>query len=319
MLVALHADDLGFSPSINDGICDAIRRGLLTGASVLANAPAAAAGLTAWRRLEDERSADALPSSRARQMLHDPLRPFDLGVHLNLSQGKPLTGDAFPASLLDREGHFRGVATFLRLMLPDAGRYREAIRRELATQIEFVFDHAVHPVRLDGHQYCELTPLVGTIVTDLATRHGIGAVRVAREPGTPGTLLRNRGIRGAAGIPDALAKRMLAAAWRHRAHGARLRHSSWFFGSVTAGRVGLPDLDRFLRLAARRKAAWIEIGLHPALPPSPTAPGHRSASDAVDPWHDPLAATRPAEHQWLVGDGLPELFFRRHVRLGRVG
>lgn len=319
MLVALHADDLGLSLAINDGICDSIRRGLLTGASVLANAPAAPAGLAAWRRLEDERAADGLPSSRSRRMLEEPRQPFDLGVHLNLSQGRPLTGDAFPAALLDQQGNFPGVATFLRLMLPGAGRHAEAVRRELEKQIEFVFDHAVRPVRLDGHQYCELTPLVGNVVRDLAARHGIESVRVAREPGTPGTLVRNRGIRGAASIPDAIAKRLLAAAWRHRARRARLRHSSWFFGSVTAGRVGLTDVERFLGMATARKASWIEIGLHPARPTSPVVPGPRSPSDAADPWHDPLAATRPAEHQWLVGDALPELLLRRRVRLGRVG
>lgn len=311
MLVALHADDLGLSPSISDGICDAIRHGLLTGASLLANAPAASAALVAWQRLEGERSDGSLPSLRRRQMLGDSPQPFDLGVHLNLSQGAPLTGDDFPASLLDRHGNFGGVATFVRLMLPGAGRYTDAIRRELAAQIEFVLDHAVRPARLDGHQYCELTPLVGKIVHDLAPRYGIEAVRVAREPGTAGTLLHNRGLRGIAGIPAAVSKRLLAAASARRARRAGLRHSSWFFGSVTAGRVGLPELNRFLSLGAERKAALIEVGVHPALPSPPAAP--------ADPWHDPLATARPAEHRWLVHEELPDLLLRRRVQLGRVG
>lgn len=319
MLVALHADDLGFSPAINDGICDALRRGLLTGASVLANAPAAPAALTAWRQLEGERCDGTLPSSRTRHMLDDPRQPFDLGVHLNLSQGRPLTGDAFPATLLDRQGNFRGVATFARLMLPDAARYAEAVRLELSRQIEFVLDHAARPVRLDGHQYCELTPLVGRIVHDLAVRYGIGAIRVAREPGAPGTLLRNRGVRGAAGIPGALAKRLLASACRRRARRARLRHSCWFFGSVTAGRVGLAELNRFLSLGQGRRASVVEIGLHPGLPSAPAEHGSHGPRPATAPWHDPLASTRPTEHHWLVHEELPDLLLRRHIRLGRVG
>jgi predicted glycoside hydrolase/deacetylase ChbG (UPF0249 family) len=319
MLVALHADDLGFSPSINDGICDALRRGLLTGASVLANAPAATAALAAWRRLEDERAAGGLPSSPAREMLADPRLPFDLGVHLNLSQGQPLTGTAFPPALLDRQGNFLGVATFARLMLPGAGRHAEAVRRELEQQIEFVLDHAVRPTRLDGHQYCELTPLVGRIVHDLAVRHGIASVRVAREPGTARTLLRNRGLRGVGGIPDAVAKRALAAVCRRRARHAGLRHSSCFFGSATAGRVGLTDIDRFLSLAAARNTALVEIGLHPGLPPAAETSGPRGSSGVAGPWHDPLATTRPAEHRWLVGPELPEFLRSRQVRLGRVG
>lgn len=319
MLVALHADDLGFSPAINDGICDSLRLGLLTGASVLANAPAAPEALAAWRRLEDERAGGVLPSSRARQTLDDPGVPFDLGVHLNLSQGPPLTGAAFPAALLDHEGHFRGVETFVRLMLPGASRHADAVRRELERQIEYVLDHAVRPTRLDGHQYCELAPLVGRIVHELATRHGITSVRVAREPGRSGTLVANRGLRGVAGIPDALAKRALAVVCRRSARHAGLRHASCFFGSVTAGRVGLRDLERFLGLAAARNAALVEIGLHPGLPPAGGCPGAHGPSSVSAPWHDPLAPMRPAEHRWLVGEELPALLLRRRVRLGRVG
>lgn len=315
MLVALHADDLGFSPSITDGICDALRHGLLTGASVLANAPEATAALGAWQRLEDDRRADALPSLEARRALAEPPQPFDLGVHLNLSQGEPLTGTAFPAVLLDGRGAFAGVATFGRLMLPGCRRHAAAVRRELAAQIEFVLDHAVRPVRLDGHQYCELTPLVGDIVRELAARFGISGVRVAREPAIVGTLFRARGARGAAALPGALAKQLLAAGHWRRVRDSGLRHADVFFGSVTAGRVGLPELERFLTLGAARGAALVEVGLHPALP----VESDEGSAITAAPWADPLAATRPLEHRWLVGDALPALLSRYGVRLGRLG
>ena len=315
MLVALHADDLGFSAAITEGICDTVRRGLLTGASVLANAPASGAALAAWRGLEDDRRAAALPSSPARGRLGDPRRPFDLGVHLNLSQGKPLTGAAFPAALLDPEGNFRGLTTFLRLMLPGAGRHAEAVRRELAAQIGFVCDHGMRPVRLDGHQYCELTPRVGRIVADLAPHFGVQAVRVAHEPAASGTLLRNRGLGGVAGIPAGLAKRALAASWRQRARRAGLRHADRFFGTVTAGRVGVRDLDRFLRLGLGRRASIVEIGLHPGW----AAAAAGETCEVAAAWRDPLAAQRPAEHCWLVDEALPGRLLSRGVGLGRIG
>lgn len=315
MLLALHADDLGFSPPINDGIVDAIRSGLLTGASLLANAPAAAAALEIWRRIDAERREGRLPSGRARHMLGDSPQPFDLGVHLNLSQGTPLTGAAFPATLLGRDGTFAGTGTFVRLMAPGASRHADAVRRELASQIEFVLDHAVRPVRLDGHQYCELTPLVGRIVSDLAARYGIEAVRVAREPACVGTLLRSRGARGITRIPGALTKRLLAAVHDRRARRARLRYPTVFFGSVTAGRVGLTELERFLRIGARRNASSVEIGLHPALP---SAGAESFAVDQGAAWHDPLADVRPAEHRWLTDEALPDWLLRHGVRLGRV-
>lgn len=318
MRVGLHADDLGFSPAVNDGIEDAIRRGLLTGASVLANAPAATSALMEWRRIEDQRRDGTLPSLEARRMLDEPLRPFDLGVHLNLSQGRPLTANAFPASLLDRSGAFRGVGTFLALMQPGANRHAEAVRRELTAQMEFVLDHAMRPVRVDGHQYCELTPLVGRIVHELAVRFGIAAVRVAREPGVFGTVLCNRGARGMVSMPGAVAKRLLASCYLQRTRRTPLRCPDEFFGTATAGRVGLPEIDRFLAIGLGRKAKLIEIGLHPATPESRSCfiPPESASGDA--PWHDPLAETRPDEHGWLVGDELPRLLLRRRVRLGRL-
>lgn len=313
MRVALHADDLGFSAAISGGILDAIRHGLLCGASVLANGPDAAAALTAWAAIEAERRAGVLPSLPARARLDDPPLPFDLGVHLNLSQGRPLTGPGFPGTLLDRDGAFAGLATFARLLLPGAARHAAAIRRELDAQIGFVRDHGMRPVRLDGHQYCELTPLVGGIVVELAARHAIAAVRVAREPGGIGTLLVSRGPAGWLAAPGGLAKRLLAAGLRRRTARAGLGHADWFFGSVTAGRVGRLETERFLALAASRGARRIEIGLHPALAAADTNPPPGAA------WHDPLAATRPAEHRWLVSATLAELLHGTAARLGRLG
>jgi len=314
MRVALHADDLGFSPAVTAGILGALRHGLLTGASVLANGPDAAASLAAWRTLEEDRRAGRLPSLPARAALDDPPQPFDLGVHLNLSQGRPLTAATFPRSLLDPSGSFGGLATFARLMLPGAGRHASAVRRELDAQIGFVRDHGLRPVRLDGHQYCELTPLVSGIVLDLAVRHGVTAVRVAREPGAVGTLLVNRGPRGLAGVPGALAKRLLAAGFRRRAGRAGMHHSAWFFGSVTAGRVGQAELERFLALAAGRGSPLIEVGLHPGVEVDPAT----ATASGGPPWHDPLAATRPDEHRWLTSTTLAAGIARAGGRLGRL-
>lgn len=316
VLLSLHADDLGLSSAVTEGICDAVRRGLLTGASVLANAPGTVAALGAWRRLEAARRDGNLPSRRARDLLGDPRRPFDLGVHLNLSQGRPLTGESFPPALLDGEGAFQGIATFVRLMGPGAARHAPAVHRELAAQIEFVLDHAVHPVRLDGHQYCELCPLVGGIVVDLARRYAIASVRVALEPGVMRTLLRRRAPRAASAVAGG-ATRLLAGAFARRARRAGVQRTCCFFGTATAGRVRLEDLDRFLTVAARRGARHVEVGLHPALPAA-VADGGDPRADC-HPWRDPLAAERPDEHRWLIDEGLPAWLVRRGVRLGRVG
>lgn len=94
--------------AVSDGILHGFRHGLLTSTSLLANAPDAARALSLWKGLLIERSNGLLPSAEAHRRLDDPDCPFDLGVHLNLTQGRPL-GDRYPGELLDAEGRFPGV------------------------------------------------------------------------------------------------------------------------------------------------------------------------------------------------------------------
>ncbi|MEI7781365.1 MAG: ChbG/HpnK family deacetylase [Planctomycetota bacterium] len=318
MRVALHADDLGQSPAISAGILEAFRAGLLTGSSILANAPHAARSLAGWKTLEEDRRKDSLPSQANRSRLDDPKTPFDLGVHLNLSQGRPLATAHLPQSLLDGEGCFRGLHTLVQLLAPGASKYGEAIRRELSTQIEFVLDHSIHPSRLDGHQYCELIPVVGQVVHALAQRYGITAVRVAREPGVLGTLASSRGARGLATWPAAITKQVLAGCYAAQSRRAGLHHPQWFFGTVTAGRVGPQQIDRFLNIAARRDATSIEIGLHPARRTGSEACDDQTSAGAGRDWKDPLAELRHRELEWLVDGDFTEWLRSRGVRLGRV-
>ena len=107
--LVLHADDLGMNRAVNAGILRGFRHGLLTTHSLLANAPDAVWAIEQWKSLADEPTAGQLPSADARRKLGDPDCPFDLGVHLNLTQGRPLTGSRYPAELLDHEGRFPGV------------------------------------------------------------------------------------------------------------------------------------------------------------------------------------------------------------------
>ena len=94
--VVFHADDFGMNPAVNEGIVTTFRKGLLTSTSLLANAPAAEAACQTWSALTAEFQSGRLPSALRRQQLTEPEQPFDLGIHLNLTQGSPLTGTHFP-------------------------------------------------------------------------------------------------------------------------------------------------------------------------------------------------------------------------------
>ena len=306
--LVLHADDLGMNRAVTDGILRGFRHGLLTSTSLLANGPDAARAIQQWKTLAKEYAADGLRSMPDRRALGDPDRSFDLGVHLNLTQGRPLLGSRYPAALLDADGRFPGVlGLFVRLQR--LGRtYRAAIRAELEQQVQTVRDHGLQPTHLNGHQYIEMIPAVTDVVVELLTRFGIQVVRVAREH----AVLRSTVLRGCfwkwplAGVKQIFAERFGA-----RMNALRITHPDLFFGAIHAGDVDLRLLRRFL--ASVRKNHLVEVGLHPA-----EASTGVSMEDRENGWLDPLARWRPNELQMLTSAELPDYLESTGWRLGRL-
>jgi len=83
--LVVNADDLGLTVGVNNGIFDAHDRGVLTSASVFANAPA---------------TADALRGVRHRPSL-------GVGVHLALVDGTPMLPPNRVPTLVEDDGRFR--------------------------------------------------------------------------------------------------------------------------------------------------------------------------------------------------------------------
>ena len=79
-----------------------------------------------WNR---GRLQGSLASMARRQRLQDPAQPFDLGIHLNLTQGRPLIGPRYPAELLDADGCFPGIFGLFRRLLAAAAQSAHGWRR----------------------------------------------------------------------------------------------------------------------------------------------------------------------------------------------
>ena len=307
--VFLHADDLGMNRSVTDGILAGFASGLLTSTSVLANAPAFEYAISQWRWLEDERASGRLASLANRRRLHDDDEaPFDLGVHLNLTQGKPLTGE-FPRELLDAAGRFPGIGRIFQRLVFGSGRWRVAIQNELAAQVAKVIDSGLKPTHFNGHQYVELVPGVAELIPKLAERFQIEVVRVAAERrlanafhGCPRPVL-NGGL--------ALVKLGFAQRFRQRARQHRLRHPNDFCGTAHAGHVSLDVLRRFVADVPRGQS--LEIGLHPGLSPSEI-----ELNELADGWLDPLENLRPQELALLQSHDAVDLLASAGLRLGRL-
>ena len=306
--IIFHADDFGMNTAVNLGILSAFRDGLLTSTSILANAPAAEVACQSWGKFVLEHASGTFASSEKRRQVSESSLPFDLGIHLNLTQGRPLTGEQFPAVLLDPNGDFPGIGKmFARLRLATSSQ-RNAVEAELHAQVAWMCDHGLRPTHLNGHQYIEMIPQVSTLVPGILSRFSIGTVRVALESG----LVRNVLFRGdIAGWGLAQVKRHFAKCFRSQMVRANVSFTDRFFGTSHAGRIDRQLISRFLTQSANVRTT--EIGVHPAVP---LTADHLPSSD---PWFDPLAKSRPMELQWLCDHSLVDELTARGIGLGRLG
>jgi len=135
----INADDLGLWPSVDRGIFDAWSAGAVGDSTVFANAPA----------LEDilARARDAgLP----------------VGIHLNLTFGRPLSDPAEIPALVTPAGEFMKRQAWT-LPLPT-----EQVWRELNRQAERVLAAGGRPSHLDMHHHIHTYPEVLAAVIALA-------------------------------------------------------------------------------------------------------------------------------------------------------
>jgi hopanoid biosynthesis associated protein HpnK len=225
----VNADDFGMAPGVNRAIVESHRTGIVTSTSLLANAAAF-----------DEAAAAA----RANPSL-------GVGVHLNLTEGRPLSNPAKLGALVTSSGEFLGnpEALFFRMV---AGRVSlDAVEREYHAQIQRVLAAGIHPTHLDGHQHVHMWPPVFALTARLAAEYGMAGVRSSRERRIdfPGLWRRNARLRGKilvqAGVGLGLA--FLAVASRASLAAAGVATPDYFYGVSATGYLDRETLADVLR------------------------------------------------------------------------
>ena len=157
--VVVNADDFGLCEEINRGVAESFDRGIVRSASLLPTGG------------EFEQAVEL---ARARPGL-------DLGVHLALTQTRPVSPPAEVPSLVDGGGRFAASwGVFVRRYL--GGRVRLAeVEREFRAQIDRVLATGLELSHLDSHQHLHMLPGMLRVVVRLASEYGIGAVRCPRQ------------------------------------------------------------------------------------------------------------------------------------------
>lgn len=244
------ADDFGAAPEVNDAVEAAHRNGILSATSLMVCAPAADDAIARAHRL---------PSLR-------------VGLHLVLTQGRPMLPASAVSQLVDRDGRFRSNLTALGVVLGCSSRARRQLAAEITAQFAAFHDSGLTLDHCNAHQHFHLHPLVGEVLASVGRRFGVRAVRVPLEPLAvlrkvePGTSRASSALT----LPFALALRR------------RLRNT----GLATADRVfglkwsGHMTRSRLLGLIRNLPPGLSEIYMHPATGPFPgAAPGYHYASE----------------------------------------
>lgn len=156
----INADDFGLCSGANRAVERAHREGVLTSATIMAGAPTAEEAVELARKMPE----------------------LGVGVHLNLLEGRAVSKDGRVGVLLDKKGEFAHSVYKLSIMSLLSRRMREAIRIELASQIQWVLDRGIKPTHLDSHKHIHIFGSIFPVVASLAADFGIKSVRWPFEP-----------------------------------------------------------------------------------------------------------------------------------------
>ena len=250
------ADDFGLAAPVNEAVEIAHREGILSAASLMVGAPAAADALRRARRM---------PGLR-------------VGLHLVLVDGRPMLPRGCIPGLVDRDGQLRRDLGALSVALACS----ESLRRQLAAEIETQFEaFRATGLALDhvnAHRHFHLHPVVCRLVLQIGRAFGLRALRVPFEPVET--------VRRAGGRARSVrAETTMSMHLRHRAAGAAVIMPDALLGLRWSGALTPPRLAALLRV---RPPGLVEVYTHPATGTSfdGAAPGYRYR-DELDALCDP--------------------------------
>lgn len=177
--IVVNADDFGGSRLTNEAILRAFEKGLISSATIMANMPA---------------FEEACQLAERHHLQHR------IGLHLNLTEGKPLTANIADCPRFCRAGNYyrRPPMRLVSVTRKEA----LALEEEIVAQVMACRLRGITLTHLDSHHHVHNELGIAPLIIRIAKTHGINAVRLGRNCGP---------VRAGA----SRAHRMLAHAYRH--------------------------------------------------------------------------------------------------------
>ena len=223
MSMIINADDLGRTQEVNDATFDLMAKRIATSATIMANGPWVLGAIKESKRF--------------------PACSF--GVHLNLTEFRPMSRSDGLNQLLAENGEFSGSLERVPRRFKKTRALMSAMADEWCHQIEFLQGAGLQVSHLDSHQHVHTIPLVFPVLKYIQAKYGIRKVRTTRNV-----------FKAGKGPSSAMR-------WAKRAYDFSLRHMY-----ATRTTHAFMDFLTFYERAVMGKQRWpsAEIMIHPGSP-----------------------------------------------------
>lgn len=162
MITIVNADDFGYSFSVNKAICEAFKRNLISQATIMVNMPAfdEAEEIAKVERLTDK-----------------------IGLHLNLTEGIPLTEKIkHNKHFVNSNGTFNSaLITTQKFRFFISRNDRLCIREEVDAQIKKYIYSGFTSMHIDSHHHIHNSISLIFLIKKIAKKNGFKSMRICRN------------------------------------------------------------------------------------------------------------------------------------------
>jgi hopanoid biosynthesis associated protein HpnK len=267
------ADDFGLAVPVNEAVEQAYSNGILTAASLMVTAPAAADAVERARRLP----------------------ALGVGLHLVFVDGRPALPPAQIPDLVGPDGRFLNDPVRIGIKLFFLTAVQRQVEAEMRAQLECFRATGLPLDHVDGHHHFHQHPTVVSLIIRMAPEYDIQAVRLPHEPLWPSWRAQREGFIHRFWSWLLAASRTTGMKQRLRAAG--LACNDYIFGLYDSGRMTPERINRFL---AELPEGVSELYCHPATRKWQAIDGLPDDYQCVEEC-EALAASGHRERLWRAG------------------
>lgn len=233
--LVVTADDFGLHQAVNEAVELGSRAGVLTAASLMVSAPAA---------------ADAVRRARS-------LPELKVGLHVVLADGAAELPHRLIPGLCDADGRMDARMLVRGLRFFAMPRVRRQLEAEIRAQFAAFARTGLDLDHVNMHKHFHLHPTLLALLISIGRDYGNPPIRVPAEP----SWFAARFGRGPGRLGPGFLMPWIAV-MRHRLRAARVAHNDWIFGVASSGSM---DEIKLLAILERLPEGITEIYLHPAV------------------------------------------------------